>query len=210
MDPRRLSAALPTVRGYFTPASTRERARFGSSRALDHAKREGQRTGRRASLRPRGTSRAPKASRALQGGRDRPDRQGPPGPPGPVTGALPRGVTLRGTWTVRDQAAAMNNDISEPISWGFSLASAPATHFVSTGTPAPSGCAGGSAAAPAADPGNVCIYEAAQRERQRSRVRSGQRRFQHERAIRHGRTGHFDGNWRIRSLRHVGSNRVLT
>lgn len=54
----------------------------------------------------------------------------------------------------------MNNDISEPISWGFSLASAPATHFVPTGTPAPSGCAGGTAAAPAADPGNVCIYEA--------------------------------------------------
>jgi hypothetical protein len=96
-----------------------------------------------------------------QGGQIGPGGQsGPPGPPGPVTGALPRGVTLRGTWTVRDQAVAMTNDISQPISWALSLATAPATHFVPPGNAAPSGCAGGTAAAPAADPGNVCIYEA--------------------------------------------------
>lgn len=83
---------------------------------------------------------------------------GAPGPAGPVTGTLPRGVTLRGTWSLRDQATAVNNDISAPISWGFSLAAAPATHLISFGTPAPSGCGGGTVSAPAADPGNLCIY----------------------------------------------------
>jgi hypothetical protein len=88
---------------------------------------------------------------------------GPPGmqgPAGPLTGTLPHGVTLRGTWSVRDQAAAGGNDISTPITWGFSLAAAPATHLIPSGSPAPSGCAGGTAVAPAADPGNVCIYMA--------------------------------------------------
>ena len=83
---------------------------------------------------------------------------GAPGPAGPVTAALPRGVTLRGTWSLRDQATAASNDISAPISWGFSLTTAPATHLIPFGTPAPSGCGGGSVSAPAADPGNVCIY----------------------------------------------------
>jgi hypothetical protein len=83
---------------------------------------------------------------------------GGPGLAGPVTGMLPRGVTLRGTWSVRDQATAANNDISAPVTWGFSLTTAPATHLISLGSPAPSGCGGGSVSAPAADPGNVCIY----------------------------------------------------
>jgi hypothetical protein len=94
------------------------------------------------------------------GARGLPGTPGAPGAPGPVTGTLPRGITLRGTYTTRDRATAANDDLSVPISWGFSLATAPATHFVPQGSPAPSGCAGGTAAAPAADPGNVCIYAA--------------------------------------------------
>jgi hypothetical protein len=99
-------------------------------------------------------------ARGLPGAPGTPGAPGAPGAPGPVTGTLPRGITLRGTYTVRDRATAANDDLSVPISWGFSLATAPATHFVSQGSPAPSGCAGGTAAAPAADPGNVCIYAA--------------------------------------------------
>ena len=103
---------------------------------------------------PQGTT----GTQGLQGVQGLQGAAGAQGVPGPMTGMLPRGVTLRGTYTVRDQAAAKNDDLAVPISWGLSLASAPATHFVPTGTPAPSGCDGGSAAAPAADPGNVCIY----------------------------------------------------
>jgi hypothetical protein len=79
--------------------------------------------------------------------------------PGPVTGLLAHGVTLRGTYSVRDQAAAADADQSASISWGFSLAIAPATHLIPAGSPAPSGCANGTGSAPAADPGNLCIYE---------------------------------------------------
>ncbi len=79
---------------------------------------------------------------------------------GLVSGTLPRGVTLRGTYTVRERAAAANDDLSAPISWGFSLAAAPATHLVPQGSPAPSGCTGGTPQVPKADPGNLCIFEA--------------------------------------------------
>lgn len=87
-----------------------------------------------------------------------PGTPGLQGAPGPVTGLLSRGVTLRGTYSVRDQAVASGADLSVPITWGFSLASAPATHFIPSGSPAPSGCAGGTGSAPAADPGNLCIF----------------------------------------------------
>ena len=88
-----------------------------------------------------------------------PGTPGQQGAPGPVTGLLARGVTLRGTYSVRDQAGAPSADLSVPISWGFSLALAPATHLIPAGSPAPSGCAGGTGSAPAADPGNLCIFE---------------------------------------------------
>ena len=48
--------------------------------------------------------------------------------------------------------------IVEPLSWGFRLAAAPTTHYIETGDPVPAGCSG-TAEAPNADPGHLCVFE---------------------------------------------------
>ena len=44
------------------------------------------------------------------------------------------------------------------ISFGFQLASAPTAHFINAGAMAPAECAG-TALAPSAAPGHLCVYE---------------------------------------------------
>lgn len=120
-----------------------------------------------------------KARSALAGGRG---PQGAPGPrgadgaAGPVGPAgakgdpggaggggtlpdvLPSGRTLIGAWSNIGGASGAER-IGSAISFPIPLASAPSAHFVRVGGPAVTGCPG-SAAAPTAAPGHLCIYEA--------------------------------------------------
>jgi hypothetical protein len=84
--------------------------------------------------------------------------QGPKGDPGPITGNLPSGVTLRGHWDIQlFNGVGGGEHITAPISFGLSLASAPAAHFIPVGAAVPSGCSG-NPATPGASPGNLCVF----------------------------------------------------
>jgi hypothetical protein len=88
--------------------------------------------------------------------------KGDQGPAGPITGTLPSGVTLRGHWAIRFQSGATAvQRVQTPISFGFTLASAPTPNFIPLGGAVPAGCAGGTPTAPAAQPGNLCVFEQA-------------------------------------------------
>ncbi len=85
--------------------------------------------------------------------------QGPAGAPGGFSSILPSGQTLTGTFGeyVLDDNGAY---IASTYSFGAALSSAPAIHLILSGSNAPSQCPG-SATAPSALPGNLCLYEAA-------------------------------------------------
>jgi hypothetical protein len=85
--------------------------------------------------------------------------QGIQGVAGPLTTALPSGQTLRGTFAVRGTAAAGGEESVAAISFGFSLTAAPIPNFVFAGAASTTACPG-TAAAPTAAPGQLCIYEA--------------------------------------------------
>lgn len=62
---------------------------------------------------------------------------------------------IRGTWSM---ATSGNPEfMAADISFGWTLPSAPVTHFIESGAPVPAGCAG-TAAAPSAEPGNLCVF----------------------------------------------------
>lgn len=82
---------------------------------------------------------------------------GPAGPAGPIASDLPSGVTLRGTFASQGNGAG--NQARQGVSFGLQLASDPTPHYIKVGGVRPAGCAGGTAAAPAADPGHLCVYE---------------------------------------------------
>ena len=84
--------------------------------------------------------------------------QGDPGPPGGFPATLPSGETLRGAFAANGYADAKDEIVSDSISFGIALASAPTAHFIRVGDPAVPECPG-TAAAPEAKPGNLCIYE---------------------------------------------------
>jgi hypothetical protein len=87
--------------------------------------------------------------------------KGDKGDPGPVTGALPKGVTLKGDWGMRiANGNVANQRVQTAISFGFSLSAAPTPHYIPVGGAVPPGCTGG-VTNPGADPGNVCVFEAA-------------------------------------------------
>jgi hypothetical protein len=78
---------------------------------------------------------------------------------GAITGALPSGVTLRGTFGL-DFAASATSEIAEgAISFGLTLASAP-TPIVRPVDAVPNEDCPGTAAAPEAAAGKLCLYEA--------------------------------------------------
>jgi hypothetical protein len=83
---------------------------------------------------------------------------GEKGEPGPFPGVLPSGKTLRGAYQVLGTAAGASEDDGSGYSYVFTLASAPAAHYVPTGTTAPPQCPG-SVAQPEAQAGHLCVYE---------------------------------------------------
>jgi Collagen triple helix repeat (20 copies) len=98
--------------------------------------------------------------------------QGPSGPPGPAGpqgsagspwtagGTLPPGETETGAWAYQVGAAG---GIQVPLSFSIPLEAAiPSAnvHFVAA-SPAPEGCADGTAQDPQADPGHLCVYRGA-------------------------------------------------
>jgi hypothetical protein len=90
---------------------------------------------------------------------------GPPGPVGPAGGTLPAGVTLRGTFALgQDDGTSSTSLTSETgVSFGgYALATRPAINLVlpSFSIPAPLACPG-TADAPEAAPGNLCVYATA-------------------------------------------------
>jgi hypothetical protein len=83
--------------------------------------------------------------------------RGPAGPPGPITGTLPHGVTLRGTYVIN--APTTGGEVfSTAISFGLELTAAPKVHYIALGKSVPAGCSG-TASAPGAASGNLCIFE---------------------------------------------------
>ena len=93
--------------------------------------------------------RGPQGERGVQG------VQGPQGPAGPITGVLPSGVTLRGTYGIAARSTA--NSVQAPISYGLALPSDPAIHYVPSAGPAPVQCPG-NVDNPQALAGNLCVY----------------------------------------------------
>lgn len=87
--------------------------------------------------------------------------QGPAGPAGPFPDPLPSGKTLRGTFALSGHATTTSVYSLTPISFGFRLASAPVSHWVPTGGTPPAQCPG-TASAPEAAAGHLCVYEATQ------------------------------------------------
>jgi hypothetical protein len=84
-------------------------------------------------------------------------KEGKEGIPGPFPGTLPKGITLRGTFNIGGTAAAAGNVVEGDISFGFQFASAPAFHYIKNGSASTPECPG-TAAAPEAAPGNLCVY----------------------------------------------------
>jgi hypothetical protein len=93
-----------------------------------------------------------------KGDKGDPGERGPAGDPFP--GTLPSGKTLRGAYYVLGTATAANQDDGNGYSYLYTLASAPAAHYIANGTPPPSQCPG-TAAQPEAQAGHLCVYEAA-------------------------------------------------
>ncbi len=89
---------------------------------------------------------------------------GAPGPEGegePWTagGTLPPGETLTGVWSAGPLSDGQNQGV--PISFALPLPSSLGpdnVHALRVGETPPAGCAGGTAAAPKAEPGHLCVY----------------------------------------------------
>lgn len=63
---------------------------------------------------------------------------------------------IRGKYGMEDSAGP--SELVSPISFGTTLSAVPTTHFIALGAAIPAGCAG-TAAAPNAAPGHLCIFE---------------------------------------------------
>jgi len=99
----------------------------------------------------------PPGSKGDAGGRGERGERGEPGPF--PTGDLPSGATLRGVFFVAGtDTAATAARSGSTISFVFPLAQAPEPHYVVEGALPITECPG-TAAAPAALPGHLCVYE---------------------------------------------------
>jgi hypothetical protein len=83
---------------------------------------------------------------------------GATGQAGPFVDTLPSGKSLKGSYMMRGTAAAASARGGADISFGIPLAAAPTGHFLASGAAATPECPG-SAAAPTAAAGHLCIYE---------------------------------------------------
>ncbi|HEY5941576.1 MAG TPA: hypothetical protein VIT89_01785 [Solirubrobacterales bacterium] len=78
------------------------------------------------------------------------------------TETLPAGMTETGAWVVGITPLGTTLYVRTPISFPIPLSAdlaAANVHYVNVGETAPAGCTGGTAAAPTADPGHLCVYE---------------------------------------------------
>ncbi len=85
--------------------------------------------------------------------------KGENGAPGGFFGVLPSGKTMSGTYAAQ---GATGQQYRVSVSFLLSLPTAPNAsqiHYIKVGEAIPSGCTGGTVAAPAAAPGNLCIFE---------------------------------------------------
>jgi hypothetical protein len=94
----------------------------------------------------------------LHGQRGATGPRGLQGPAGPFPDALPAGKTLRGTFSVSGSAGAAGDTAQTAETFAFSLAAAPTVHVIPAGGTPPSDCPG-SATAPAAQAGHLCMFE---------------------------------------------------
>src|SRR3954452_22788826 len=67
--------------------------------------------------------------------------KGDTGAPGPITGALPSGVTLRGTFAAAGYLQATFPGETQ-IAFGFTLSAPPTPHYINDGTTPPAECPG--------------------------------------------------------------------
>jgi hypothetical protein len=110
---------------------------------------------------PQGSDGPPGARGAdgAPGANGQPGPPGPPGPPGFPDGDLPRGKTLRGTFSMSGLSPSTGPETStSEISFGFVFASAPVPHFIELDQTPPPECPGTSRV-PEALPGHLCVYE---------------------------------------------------
>ncbi len=76
----------------------------------------------------------------------------------PFSDTLPSGKTLRGTYFVTRDDPGAGEELATGVSFGLRIATNPTPDFVARGTTPPTECPG-TATAPAAQPGHVCVYE---------------------------------------------------
>ncbi len=82
---------------------------------------------------------------------------GPQGSPWTAGGTLPAGSSEKGTWSAIYTATAANQPMASAISFEVPLKEEPEVHFIAFGEQPPAGCSG-TAEAPVAEPGNLCIF----------------------------------------------------
>jgi hypothetical protein len=87
--------------------------------------------------------------------------RGPTGDPGTLAATLPTGQTLRGVYRAAggQTGTPAGTLAADTVTFAMPLTFSPAAHLVLAGAEPPTQCPG-SAAAPAAAPGNLCVYEA--------------------------------------------------
>ena len=74
------------------------------------------------------------------------------------TETLPSGKTETGAWLMQDEGEVSMTSISFPIPLPAPMSASENVRFMNVGEGAKAGCTGGTAAAPKADPGFLCVY----------------------------------------------------
>jgi hypothetical protein len=67
---------------------------------------------------------------------------------------------IRGTFALGGTATAASQPFSDSLPFGTTLSAAPTVHYIKSTDPVPAGCSG-TATAPSAAAGNLCVFEAA-------------------------------------------------
>jgi hypothetical protein len=83
-------------------------------------------------------------------------KEGKEGPAGPYVDALPSGKSEKGVWAIIENGKS-GGTLATAISFPIPLSSTPTVHFIPFETAPPAGCSG-SVSAPAAAPGNLCVF----------------------------------------------------
>jgi hypothetical protein len=106
----------------------------------------------------KGQLRGARGLRGLTGATGAKGDKGDAGAPGPFPdGDAPSGKTFRGAFAVRGVEISVDPAYSN-ISFSFTLASAPTTHYINEGVAPPAQCPG-TVTNPQAQAGHLCVYE---------------------------------------------------